>query len=208
MRRKPLIWVCVIVLVIASGAGALYAWLVPGLSSARAEPPAAEITVATWLLHQSVPNDAKLAANPLGKDPADITAGRDLFRQKCELCHAYDGSGKSSLGGGQYPHPPALRSPAVASMSDGEIFYHIRNGIRNTAMPAWGLPDRDISIAMVRIRRRVRTRLRFNNIPTTRRAVPETSASRATCRRSSRRSPTRMSGVTRFTLSRRAILKA
>jgi predicted CXXCH cytochrome family protein len=144
MRRKPLIWVCVIVLVIASGAGALYAWLVPGLSSARAEPPAAEITVATWLLHQSVPNDAKLAANPLGKDPADITAGRDLFRQKCELCHAYDGSGKSSLGGGQYPHPPALRSPAVASMSDGEIFYHIRNGIRNTAMPAWGLPDRDI----------------------------------------------------------------
>src|SRR5580704_7203365 len=77
MRRKPLIWVCVIVLVIASGAGALYAWLVPGLSSARAEPPAAEITVATWLLHQSVPNDAKLAANPLGKDPADITAGRD-----------------------------------------------------------------------------------------------------------------------------------
>ena len=27
-------------------------------------------------------------------------------------------------------------------MSDGEIFYHIRNGIRNTAMPAWNFPDR------------------------------------------------------------------
>ena len=32
----------------------------------------------------------------------------------------------------------------VASMSDGEIFYHIRNGIRNTGMPAWQMPDRQI----------------------------------------------------------------
>ena len=29
-------------------------------------------------------------------------------------------------------------------MSDGEIFYHIRNGIRNTGMPAWDMPDRQI----------------------------------------------------------------
>lgn len=26
-------------------------------------------------------------------------------------------------------------------MRDAEIFYHIRNGIRNTAMPAWNFPD-------------------------------------------------------------------
>jgi mono/diheme cytochrome c family protein len=32
----------------------------------------------------------------------------------------------------------------VTSMSDGEIFYHIRNGIRNTGMPAWQLPDQQI----------------------------------------------------------------
>ena len=29
-------------------------------------------------------------------------------------------------------------------MSDGEIFYHIRNGIRNTGMPAWNLPDQQV----------------------------------------------------------------
>jgi hypothetical protein len=51
---------------------------------------------------------------------------------------------KTNLGGGEYPRPPALRSAAVMAMPDGEIFYHIRNGIRNTAMPAWGLPDRKI----------------------------------------------------------------
>ncbi len=144
MWRRLVLTACVVVLVLAAGAGALYRWFVPGLSSARSEPPAAEVTVATWLLHHSVPTEAKLAANPVGKDPADITAGRDLYRQKCELCHAYDGSGKTSIGAGQYPHPPALRSAAVEAMPDGEIFYHIRNGIRNTAMPAWGLPDREI----------------------------------------------------------------
>ena len=29
-------------------------------------------------------------------------------------------------------------------MTDGEIFYHIRNGIRNTGMPAWNLPDQQV----------------------------------------------------------------
>ena len=29
----------------------------------------------------------------------------------------------------------------TAELTDGEIFYHIRNGIRNTGMPAWDMPD-------------------------------------------------------------------
>jgi predicted CXXCH cytochrome family protein len=147
--RKFLGWACLagaclVVVVAILGSGALYALLVPGLSSARTEPPKAEVAIATWLLHQSVPNEIKSIVNPLGPDPADITAGRDLYRQKCEICHGYDGSGKTTIGAGQYPHPPALSSAAIQAMPDGEIFYHIRNGIRNTAMPAWGLPDREI----------------------------------------------------------------
>ena len=43
----------------------------------------------------------------------------------------------------RYPRPPVLRS-LIASMADGEIFYHIRNGIRNTGMPAWNLPDQQV----------------------------------------------------------------
>jgi predicted CXXCH cytochrome family protein len=45
-----------------------------------------------------------------------------------------------------------LRS-VVAPMTDGEIFYHIRNGIRNTAMPAWSLPDRQVWQLVAYIRR-------------------------------------------------------
>jgi predicted CXXCH cytochrome family protein len=133
----------VVVFVVIVLAGAAYEWIVPGLSSARTVPPKLEIAIATWLLHESVPAAARAATNPLGSDAADIVAGRDLFRENCEICHAYDGGGRTRIGGSEYPHAPALRV-AVRSMSDGEVFYHIRNGIRNTGMPAWDMPDRQV----------------------------------------------------------------
>ena len=120
-----------------------YFFVLPGLSIASSAPSALETTVATWLLHHSVPTPDKQRINPVGKDPADITAGRGLFNQKCATCHAYDGGGKTEIGAGTYPRPPALRS-LLPSLSDGEIFYHIRNGIRNTAMPAWNMPDHEL----------------------------------------------------------------
>jgi mono/diheme cytochrome c family protein len=144
MSHKITILIIAIAIAIVVAIGALYEWLVPGLSSARTEPGPVETKIATWLLHRSVPADAKAGTNPLANDPAEIAAGSELFKQKCEVCHAYDGGGKTEIGSGEYPRPPALRSMDVASMLDGEIFYHIRNGIRNTGMPAWQLPDRQI----------------------------------------------------------------
>ncbi|MGH9809750.1 MAG: c-type cytochrome, partial [Terriglobia bacterium] len=121
----------------------LYLHVLPGLSVARNAPPAIETTVATWLLHHSVPSEDRAKVNPLSSDAAVVAAGRDLFRQKCETCHAYDGGGRTEIGAGSYPRPPDLRS-LLPSLSDGEVFYHIRNGIRNTAMPAWNLPEREV----------------------------------------------------------------
>jgi predicted CXXCH cytochrome family protein len=145
MRRYRVLVVLAVILVGAALAAAVaYRSLVPGLSSARHEPSATEVSIATWLLHESVPAAVRAQINPLGSDPADITAGRDLFRQKCETCHAYDGSGKTEIGAGEYPRPPALHSMNIAAMPDGEVFYHIRNGIRNTGMPAWSMPDANI----------------------------------------------------------------
>jgi predicted CXXCH cytochrome family protein len=124
-------------------AASAYIFVLPGFSMARNHPSALETRIATWLLHHSVPARDAQRVNPLGQDVAGITAGRELFRQKCESCHAYDGGGKTEIGAGTYPRPPVLKT-LVASMSDGEIFYHIRNGIRNTAMPAWNMPDRQL----------------------------------------------------------------
>jgi mono/diheme cytochrome c family protein len=141
MRRKLMIWCAFIFVAAAAILGILYARIIPGLSSARTEPPAAETIRATWLLHKSVPLEAEMKVNP-APDPSDVVAGKDLNRQKCETCHAYDGGGKNPIGSNEFPRVPTLRSPAIAATSDGELFYHIRNGIRNTRMPAWNLPDR------------------------------------------------------------------
>lgn len=135
------VWIALVVVLVLTAV--FYFGVLPGLSVARKNPPVVETAVATWLLRHSVPEAARRAVNPIGQDPADIAAGKDLFAQKCEVCHAYDGGGKTEIGAGTYPRPPALRTLAPA-MTDGEIFYHIRNGIRNTAMPAWNMPDRQL----------------------------------------------------------------
>jgi predicted CXXCH cytochrome family protein len=145
MRLSPRVLAGSIVIAIVLALGVAYAVFVPGLSVARQEPSGLETEIATYLLHHSVPASAIRAVNPLGPrpEPAALRAGHDLFAQKCEACHAYEGGGKTEIGANVYPRPPVLRD-LVPSMTDGEIFYHIRNGIRNTAMPAWNFPDRQV----------------------------------------------------------------
>ena len=134
------------VAVIAVLLGGLYAFVVWEGSSARGDAPELEAKIAQWLLHHTVPADHRAMKNPLSTvaGSPDVLAGHEVFRSKCELCHAYDGSGKTDIGGNQYPHPPDLKSAAVQSMSDGELFYHIKNGIRHTGMPAWNMPDQKL----------------------------------------------------------------
>ncbi len=85
MSHKITILIIAVAIAIVVAIGALYEWLVPGLSSARPEPGPVETEVATWLLHRSVPAEAKARTNPLANDPAEIAAGHDLFSQKCEV---------------------------------------------------------------------------------------------------------------------------
>jgi predicted CXXCH cytochrome family protein len=115
-------------------------------SSAREDAPALEASVAQWLLHYTVPANFRAMKNPLdvGSASAEVEAGHAVYTQKCEICHAYDGGGKTEIGSGEYPRPPDLRSAAVQRMSDGELFYHLKNGIRHTGMPAWTLPNRKL----------------------------------------------------------------
>jgi predicted CXXCH cytochrome family protein len=126
-------------------AGALYLYIVSGGMVARQKPMALETSVARWIVRASVPQTVKMTKNPLLADnKRDDAGGRDLYRQKCEICHAYDGGGKTEAGSGLYPPPIDLRVPEVTNATDGELFYFIQNGIRNTAMPGWQMPDQNI----------------------------------------------------------------
>ena len=42
------------------------------------------------------------------------------------------------MGRGLYPRAPDMRTAPTQSLTDGELFYIIENGVRLTGMPAWG----------------------------------------------------------------------
>jgi len=122
----------------------LYRYIVNGGLRARQTPAALETFVAQGLVNLSIPNEAKALKNPLASSPESAAAtGRELYGKNCEVCHGFDGSGKTSAGGGLYPRPIDLRPAALnkRQRTDGEVFYFIRNGIRNTGMPGWQLTD-------------------------------------------------------------------
>ena len=133
----------VLVLLLVAGLVGVYWYFTNGGMTARARPMGWEAGVARWLLTASVPRAARERKNPLTSDAnsAHLDAGQALYKQKCEVCHAHDGGGHTETSGGQYPPPPDLRSVDVQKLTDGELFYFIRNGIRNTAMPGWYLSD-------------------------------------------------------------------
>jgi len=137
--RRTLVILCSVAAVLACA----YIFILWEGSSTRADAPAFERVVAGWLLNRTVPRSDREAQNPLRghPDPADAAAGHEVYRQKCEVCHGYDGSGKTEIASGEYPRPPDLRDPSVQRLTDGELLFHITNGIRHTGMPAWNLPS-------------------------------------------------------------------
>jgi mono/diheme cytochrome c family protein len=115
----------IVVVLCAVAMGALYAYISSGGLIARKKPSGAETMIARLMVRASVPQASKMLKNPLISDSGgqDVSAGRDLYKQKCETCHGYDGSGKTEAGGGLYPPPLDLRGPEITNATDGELFY-------------------------------------------------------------------------------------
>ena len=105
--------------------------------SAKAEPLAIETFVARHVRRLAIPAYARSAANPMPATTEVVTDGMRHFADHCALCHANDGSGDTDHGRNMYPRPADLRLPPTQSLSDGELFYVIENGIRFTGMPAF-----------------------------------------------------------------------
>ena len=85
--------------------------------------------------------------NPVPLDENVLSEARDHFADHCALCHANDGRGDTQIGKNLYPPAPDMTLPRTQSLTDGEIFSVIKNGIRLTGMPAWGedTPEDDMA---------------------------------------------------------------
>ncbi len=114
-----------------------YSILSRGLST-RTDPSAAEVMIARTMRRLATPAHVRSQPNPLQPTAEVLADGLGHFADHCANCHANDGSGQTALGQNLFPKAPDMRAPETQSLSDGELFAIIENGIRLTGMPAWG----------------------------------------------------------------------
>jgi predicted CXXCH cytochrome family protein len=108
--------------------------------STAAEPSYLERIVARAVRNLAIPRDARLEKNPWNAAPEVLNEARESFLARCATCHGPDGSGQTTVGRSLYPRVPDLRLPRTQDLTDGEIRYIIRNGVRLTGMPGWAKP--------------------------------------------------------------------
>ena len=106
--------------------------------SARQQPSAVEAVAARTMRRLAVPRRSKNLLNPVYPSDEVFADARGHFADHCATCHANDGGGNTTIGRNLYPKAPDMRLDATQSLTDGELYAIIQDGIRLTGMPAWG----------------------------------------------------------------------
>ncbi len=110
----------------------------PRNNYSHAEPDAIS-AASIYALHDRPP--------PIPDLSADAAEGAALWRRNCAFCHAADGSGQNWIGSFLEPPPRDLTDPRfMRRMNRERLRQRIRDGLANTAMPAWKnvLSEREI----------------------------------------------------------------
>ena len=105
--------------------------------SAREKPWRVEAFLARNVRRMAIPAGANRLENPLPSSPEILAEARDHFADHCAICHGNDGQGNTVIGRNLYPPAPDMTQEETQRLTDGELFYIIKNGIRFTGMPAW-----------------------------------------------------------------------
>jgi mono/diheme cytochrome c family protein len=143
MRTPTAIAITLTVLILAILV-TFYTFLRSGGLSARKKPGKVEHSVAAHAVNLSIPASAKTAKDPIPPTSQALAEGTKYFAAHCAVCHGGDGSGQTETAKGFSPVVPDLRTPRVQELTDGAMFYIVKNGIRFTGMPAWNLDDEQI----------------------------------------------------------------
>ena len=139
-------------IVLTIGVGVFKLGLIP--VNADVPPSGLETRFIPIAVRASVASHAEEQPNPVSPTDENLIAGGEVYNELCARCHGTPGRGPSVLGASFYP--PAPQFPVQASAyTEGELFWIVKHGIRNTGMPAWGrlLTDQDIWKVVAVLRR-------------------------------------------------------
>lgn len=92
-------------------------------------------------LHASVEAGAEELEVPDLDSDRMIRAGASAYDQLCAACHLKPGLDSTVLRAGLNPMPPVLSE--TTHQSPAQQFWIIKNGIKMTGMPAWGVTHED-----------------------------------------------------------------
>jgi mono/diheme cytochrome c family protein len=132
-----------VVVLLALALGFIYS----GLFDVAASSP--DASAVRWVVHtvreRSVARRMKDVQVPPLTDPALIRSGFLRYQESCVTCHGAPGVEASEIGQGLSPYPPELAT-ASQDANPRELFWIVKNGIKMTGMPAFGVTHTDPEI--------------------------------------------------------------
>lgn len=127
-----------------------------GMLPVRADvvPSRLEAKLLGSALRAAVARNAPSVPSPLLASEQNLMAGAKLYREMCARCHGASKEPENAYGQSFYPPAPQLQLTGT-SYTDRELFWIVKHGIRNTAMPAWGniLSDQEIGQVVTLLRK-------------------------------------------------------
>jgi mono/diheme cytochrome c family protein len=84
----------------------------------------------------------------LPTDAVALARGREHYVENCLPCHGAPGVKPAEFAQGMNPAPPAIDG-ALQGYTDSQLFWVIKNGLRATGMPAFGVNHKDEEIAAI-----------------------------------------------------------
>jgi mono/diheme cytochrome c family protein len=112
------------------------------LALAAPLPAAAQAAAAceAW----TVPERRARATNPIPADRADLARAREIYRRECASCHGDTGQNDGSESATtDMSCARRLTDPALSSLSEGELFWKIREGRESMPNTVDVLRDQD-----------------------------------------------------------------
>lgn len=124
-----------------------FAYLHLGYAEVRADVPASRFEMALLgsALRASIRRQAPDIPNPVPTTNETLTAGGKLYLNECSGCHGELEKGKGGSANALLPPPPQF-STVGTDISESQIFWVTKHGIRRTGMFANGQWDTDDKI--------------------------------------------------------------
>jgi thiosulfate dehydrogenase len=117
---------------------AVYFYFASGTApvATSAAPMPFERMLARAALHSHIDKEMPKSV-PIAADDTAYSAGAQVYKEHCAVCHGLPGQPQTAIGKGMFPKPPMLWEDGVTDDPPGETYWKVAGGIRMSGMPGF-----------------------------------------------------------------------